>query len=181
MKRNILLILACLLLLYLMFRLFFMPPYSPYYKIDSVKEAKKNNVFIGEYKINIIEIFDSTYQLPNFRNIILTGTLKYERNKLGIVRKVPNFEYNKLVFVLDNENNKKFLTVDYSKTWTIKDSDENFAGTNNGIINVIYNYANVNKNNINYMRYTIYLKKNPMSIAEENLIPVLKFKLVPKE
>ena len=157
-----------------------MPWSGPFFEIDSVKEAKKKNIFIGDYKVNIVEVFDSTYQLPNFKNIILVGTLVYERNKFGIVRKVLGSNYNVLIFILDDKNNKQFLTDDYSKTWTIEDGSDKFSGLY-GKINFIYKCVDVNEYTIKYKRYTIYLKTNPMSIKEETLIPVLNFELVPKE
>ena len=82
--KKILIITICLLLPYKLIDLFRMPWYGPYLEINSVKNAKKKNIFIGDYKADIVEVFDSTYQLPNFKNIILTGTLIYERNKFGI-------------------------------------------------------------------------------------------------
>jgi hypothetical protein len=170
-------IIVCVLLLsVLAMKLFFMPWYG-HIQPDSVKDAKKSKIFIEEYTMDIVEIFDTTYQSENFESIFLSGTLYYERNILGIVYTAHNFTNKRLVFIPDNKNSK-LREKNYLKTWIMQDCINDFAGTTSGIIIWRFKY---DKNYIESFDYTIYLMTNSNSIAKETLIPVLKFKLVPKE
>jgi hypothetical protein len=174
----VLIVLACILFLYTLMLLFFMPFYAPNYP-SNIEFAKKGNVFIEEYKIDMVEIIDSAFNFPYFKSIFLTKTQMYERNKFGMVHLVPS--NNKiLVFVLKNEDNKLFLTENCGQTWFFRDDYyEIYGGNLGGVINVRLAYDEIRY--IDLYNFTVYVKKNHFSIKKEDLIPVLKFKLVPKE
>jgi hypothetical protein len=121
--------------------------------------------------MDIIEAFDTTFQSDIFDNIFLRGTIYYDRNKFGIVHIAQNLEnkWTKLVFVLDKEGNRQ----SYINAFIIQDYiNHSFAGVDNGVIDMYFDSTREN--------YTIYLQTNPMSIAKETLIPIVKFKLVQK-
>ena len=160
-----LLILVCILVFpYILMHLFFMPWYGPD-QPNTMEEAKKTKVFIKEYEMNIIEVFDATYQFTGFKNIYSKGTLFYKRNKLGIVRLTQNLEdrWVKIIFVLD-EKETNALAIE-----------------NRGTVSRVSEEKRMTVPFDNRKSYILYVQIKPNSIAKDNLVPLLEFRLVPKE
>jgi hypothetical protein len=164
----VLIIFACLLLVYLLIKLFFMPFYAPF-QPDNIKEAKKANILIREYQIEIIDIFDFSYHFQGFNSVFFKGTLIYERNKLGIVRMVADTtNYNTICFELSKKDTV-FNKDNCFKTWAYGETKYN---------DVFWHKFEHNSNDTLF--YTIYLMNEYGKCKVENLKPVFNIKLVPK-
>ncbi|MDR0829312.1 MAG: hypothetical protein LBN95_04260 [Prevotellaceae bacterium] len=174
-------ILLTLLLLLILFVSYISPLWTSTIP-ETIKEAKRYSAFIKEYEpVNYI-IVDTAYQNIKFNNVFLTKYLYVKENILGMrsflwITFLKPYDNGEKYLRLTINNNDKLNTDNFLQTWIIQSNNRSSAGLDTEKIFIEFDYSYTENDSI---EYTIYLMKIPWVYSEENLIPVLKFKLVPK-
>jgi len=178
------LIFLLLLVLLIILLLAYTSPKAPLNMPKTIKEAKRYGAFIREYKVDNYIVIDSAYQNVKLDSVFLTkqlyvkGNILGMRSFLGIVFYAP-CNSNEKYFRFTINDNDKLNSKNFLQTWVIESKNQRSrAGQDTRKMYVEFDYSCTEEESI---EYTIYIMKKSYGYSEENLIPVLKFKLVPKE
>jgi hypothetical protein len=138
---------------------------------DSMKESKRAGALVGEYRVNRVEILDSTVHVPVFKDLFkhiwVSKSCKVKRNALGIIY---------LEADRSSDSEIRFDILDKDTLFNKDNFKKNLLITDRGVFRrSIFDY-----NPQDTVYYTIYRMTKPFfKMRDEDLIPLFKMELVP--
>ena len=185
MKKKILIILSSVLsifLLCLLYKLFVLPNNTSG-RSKSIKQSQKIGAYIDTCRIIATDTIHNKDILPKIEKVWIKKPWKIVRNKWGIVTPmvIEDSPFNHILFKLHYATPSRypiFSEANYYQRWGMKDSLTRRIGYSNQVFNMDYHYNKGDTATFTFYRLNEEKYWSPNIWNDDELIPVLRFKVL---